>query len=260
MIRGMFASAVWFLKRPKLYPQFLHLLKRRLFNSTEADTRVESENWCGQFAISVSEAVRRITGAGHSASVQEKFKSVFEAAHKKVAQCPVVMGGAGDLDLLYYVVRNLKAENVIETGVAYGWSSLALLLGLQDQKGSRLVSTDMPYIQGNNDAYVGLVVPAELRPHWDLIRLADRQALPMALAKLRTIDVCHYDSDKTYAGRMWAYPKLWAALRPGGYFISDDIGDNVGFRDFAHQIGIAPMIIRSDWKEGTKYVGILVKP
>ena len=37
------------------------------------------------------------------------------------------------------------------------------------------------------------------------------------------IDLCHYDSHKDYDARMWAYPRLWAALRSGGIFISDDI-------------------------------------
>lgn len=54
---------------------------------------------------------------------------------------------------------------------------------------------------------------------------------------------------------MWAYRRLWDALRTGGYFISDDIGDNVAFRDFAKSVGVEPIIVRSD----DKHVGILVK-
>jgi hypothetical protein len=91
---------------------------------------------------------------------------------------------------------------------------------------------------------------------WPLFRLADRQGLPRALHLLRQVDVCHYDSDKSYAGRMWAAPLLWSALRPGGYFISDDIDDNLAFRHFADQCGVAPLIVRV----GGKFVGVLVKP
>jgi hypothetical protein len=68
--------------------------------------------------------------------------------------------------------------------------------------------------------------------------------------------LCHYDSDKSYAGRKWTYPQLWAALRPGGIFISDDIGDNMGFRDFAQSINIDPIVVQSN----ERFVGILLKP
>ena len=67
--------------------------------------------------------------------------------------------------------------------------------------------------------------------------------------------MCHYDSDKSYDGRMWAYPILWRALRPGGIFISDDISDNLAFRDFAAQISATPTVVKFD----NKYVGILLK-
>ena len=46
------------------------------------------------------------------------------------------------------------------------------------------------------------------------------------------LDLCHYDSDKSYYGRRWAYPKLWEALKTGGIFISDDIQDNWAFKEF----------------------------
>ena len=54
---------------------------------------------------------------------------------------------------------------------------------------------------------------------------------------------------------MWSYPRLWQALRPGGWFISDDIGDNLAFRDFAQQHSRRPWVIHA----GGKYIGILVK-
>ena len=52
---------------------------------------------------------------------------------------------------------------------------------------------------------------------------------------------------------------LWDALKPGGYFISDDIGDNLAFRDFCSQIKKEPVIIQSTSQTSRKYIGILVK-
>lgn len=259
MLIGKLESAIWFLKRPQLFPQFLHLLKQRLFSLPEPDTRPMAEKWCAERAVSVSEAVRLVTGAPMDMPVDQKFADTFREAHARADACPVRMGGPGALDLLYWVALRVRAGKAIETGVAYGWSSLALLLALEETPGSRLISTDMPYLRVDNDDFVGLVVPDRLRDRWELLRRADRQVLPGALHKLGTIDLCHYDSDKSYSGRMWAYPLLWKALRPGGVFISDDIDDNLGFRDYAAQIGMDPIVVRVSNDSQSKFVGILIK-
>lgn len=115
----------------------------------------------------------------------------------------------------------------------------------------------MPYPNKNNDKYVGCVVPQKYRSNWKIINKADRDALPKALNVLKEVDLCHYDSDKSYDGRMWAYPMLWKALRKGGIFISDDIADNVAFRDFANMLKMNPVIVKVG---SEKYVGILLKP
>jgi predicted O-methyltransferase YrrM len=155
---------------------------------------------------------------------------------------------------LYQLADHCQARRVIETGVAYGWSSLALLLSLKKRNGL-LVSTDLPYPGLDNDPYVGCVVPDDLRENWKLLRGPDRQRVPEAIKLVGTLDLCHYDSDKSYPGRMWTYPRLWEALCSGGLFISDDIGDNMGFADFARSVAIEPIVVRSS----EKYIGILVK-
>lgn len=218
-------------------------------------SRAEAEQWCSQRAVSAHEAIRRLTGVPPSEPIASRFPAVFAAAQAAAAKCPVEMGGAANLDLLFAAAEALEARQAIETGVAYGWSSLALLLSLSTRPGGRLVSTDMPYTGRNNDRFVGCVVPPKLRPHWRLIGRADRDGLPLALSELPMIDLCHYDSDKSYAGRKWAYPRLFAALRPGGCFISDDVSDNPAFRDFCRDLGQEPIVVES----GGKYIGVLVK-
>ena len=165
------------------------------------------------------------------------------------------MGGPGDVDLLYWCAEHLRATRVIETGVAYGFSSLAILLSLQKRKEAKLISTDMTYYLLNNEKYVGCVVPEAIRSKWCLLRAADRQTLPKALKILEIIDLCHYDSDKSYDGRMWAYKILWEALRTGGFFISDDIGDNTAFKEFSKIVENKPIII----KKIKNYAGVIVK-
>jgi predicted O-methyltransferase YrrM len=206
--------------------------------------------------VDTSSAIAQITGSPMPVSVREKFHDVFVVANRRAAACPVEMGGAGNLDLLYWLAEHCGARRIVETGVAFGWSSLALLLALHTRADSRLVSTDMPYPTRHNERYVGCVVPDELRAFWRIIDRADRQAIPRALKQMGTIDMCHYDSDKSYDGRMWAYERLWDALRPGGLFVSDDLGDNLAFRDFSESLRLDSIVVRSE----RKYAGILIKP
>ena len=108
----------------------------------------------------------------------------------------------------------------------------------------------------NNEAFVGIVVPDTLRDKWELVREPDRNGLVKAIARLGgKIDFCHYDSDKSYWGRQFGFEHMWAALQPGGVFVSDDIQDNLAFKEFveAHKIGFAVTCYEQ------KYVGILRK-
>jgi predicted O-methyltransferase YrrM len=251
---------LWYLKQPALYPELARLgfnkIRRGLSKKDNlTSSRARAESWCNACAISTDEALEKTTRLRPSGSLKSQFPDIFKRSEEAAAACPVKMGGAGDLDLLYRLAEFAQARAVIETGVAYGWSSLALLLSLKNRNGL-LVSTDLPYAGLDNDPYVGCVVPDELRENWKLLRGPDRQRVPEAIELAGTLDLCHYDSDKSYSGRMWTYPRLWEALCTGGLFISDDIGDNMGFADFARSVAIEPIVVRS----GEKYVGILIKP
>jgi predicted O-methyltransferase YrrM len=250
-------TLLWYIRRPQLLPHLFESLRRRLTRKLAAhpDFRVGAVEWCASQAVDTRTALTKLTGQDLP-SIEDEFPEIMAEARRREADCPVKMGGPGGLDLLYGCCRHLGANRVIETGVVYGWSTLAILLALRDRPGATLVSTDMPYPNLENDVHVGCVIPEALRQPWTLLRLADRQGLPRALQQVGQVDVCHYDSDKSYAGRMWAAPLLWSALRPGGYFISDDIDDNLAFRHFADQCGVAPVIVRV----GGKFVGVLVKP
>ncbi len=253
-----------YLRRPPLYPELVRVARWKLLGPRpDPGERERAESWCEARAIDTGEAVTRLTGAPMPAPVWELFPEVFAEAERIEAACPVRMGGPGDVDLLYWIAEHLRARAVIETGVAYGWSSLALLLSLSQREGARLVSTDMPYLDLDNERWVGCVVPEPLRARWHLIRLADGEALPRALRLLPRTDLCHYDSSKRYAARRWAYSLLWRALRSGGYLVSDDIGDNLAFYDFCGEIGIEPTVVRhrgAPEQPGCWYVGVLGKP
>jgi len=250
---------LWYLQRPRLYPRLASEIRRQLGHERSPldDTSREAASWCDARAIGTAEALQKFDAPlNDEARFSVRFASELEDAEQIVRNCPVEMGGPGDLDLLYSLAERVQARKIIETGVAYGWSSLAILCSLATRDGARLISSDMPYPGRNNDRHVGCVVPKRLLEHWQLLRSADRQSLPKAIRLLGTIDMCHYDSDKSRAGRLWAYPLLWNTLRPGGVFVSDDVSDNLAFRDFASTTSVEPLIVRHQ----DKFVGILRKP
>lgn len=261
MLASKIRSTLWFLKRPALYPQLLHLAWDRLTQSPEADASDAAAQWCEGRAIGWEKAIEAVAGKAAREKVEILHAAEFAKAIDIEKSCPEWMGGPGDLNLLFHAVTSIKAKKVVETGVAYGWSSLAILLGMEGRDDARLVSSDMPYVQGKNDPYVGCVVfEPRWRKKWQLVKKADRQVLPDALKDLGQIDLCHYDSDKSYRGRMWAYPLLWRSLRSGGLFISDDINDNFAFRDFAAQLKIEPVVVLVENERHRKFVGLIRKP
>lgn len=248
-------TILWFLKRPKYYRQIPQLLKRR-HNQEKENTREESTEWCMKNSISQIEAITKLTGETNLFTLSHLFPETMEYAQKQADTTPVKMGGEGAISLIYHIVNHLKPEKILETGVAYGWSSLAILLAIQNSRKARLISNDMPYVNQNNEDYVGTVVPGNLRNQWDLQRLPDISGIPLALKKLNhQLDFVHYDSDKSYTGRMWATPLLWNSLRPGGILMVDDINDNIAFREFCQSVQVTPVIT----EHLGKYAGIIKK-
>lgn len=261
MLTDKVRTALWYVKRPSLYQQFAYVCYQKAFCRGELDTHRAALEWCEQRALDTDKAIEVLTGEPAEGRLADLRLADYEEAQRIASECPVQMGGPGDINLLYHLVKRSKARKVIETGVAYGWSALAILAAMEDSPDGVLISSDMPYVRLNNDAHVGCVVfRSEWRNKWELVRRPDRQVLPYAIKKLGTVDLCHYDSDKSASGRSWAYPRLWAALRPGGFLVSDDIHDNVAFRDFALELGITPIIVRVLQEGPTKYAGVLQRP
>ncbi len=221
--------------------------------------------------MDTNSAIIKIIGKQNYKSFYQKFREEVKLAEKKRKECLVEMGGGGNLELIYQLTQGIKATRVIETGVAYGWSSLAFLLSLQERGGS-LVSIDianppiddkyigsvLPRENANRidkSKYTGCIIPKKLHKFWTLIQKLDRIGIYEALKILPEIDICYYNSDKTYEGRVFAYPKLWRSLRNKGIFISDDIGDNLAFKRFANKVGRKPIVVR--YKK--RYIGVLIK-
>ena len=244
-----------YLKRPDLYPELRRKIWKNIFNrSSGLRGKEEAEKWCKSLAISEKDFIENILKITYI-PFEKLFPQEFSNALQAQAKSPIKMGGAGSLSVIYYINEYTNAKKTVETGVAYGWSSFAALASLVNRNGT-LYSSDMPYIlQNHSEDFVGCVIPQKYRNNWDLYRFADKESLPKIFGKVDSFDVVHYDSDKSYDGRIWAYNLLFSKVREGGIFMSDDIGDNAAFKDFCETKGIKPYVVEFDGK----YAGLIIK-
>lgn len=256
---GKLKTGLWFLRNPRFWAHAGTLVARKLTNASAHERRRgEATAWAAERAVSPEAALTRV---GLYDSEQAPFPIMSETlmleAESRAASARVSMGGPADLILLYAATILGRPNAAVETGVAYGWSSLAILAAMERNGVGQLVSVDMPYAKLDNEPWVGCAVAEELKGRWTLIREPDRNGLKKAIALAAgPVDLCHYDSDKSYRGRLYAYPLMWDALRPGGLLISDDIQDNFGFRDFCEGRGLNFQVTSS----AGKFVGIVRKP
>lgn len=234
---------------PDVWPYYADRLGRRVMGRPlRFFSQTETEAVYGPHAHDSDTAMRAL---GLSIVMREPravHPLLFECGARQIDRLAIPfhelgLAGSSDLRLAYSAAVGIGARDILETGVALGWSSLAFLKAAE-AAGGRLVSVDRPYPFLIGHSWVGAAVPQDMRHRWTLLRHSDRRGIPKALKMSDGYDLIHYDSDKTEEGRRWAYPRLWRALRPGGLLISDDIGDNAGWAEFCRSIGVPLIVVR----------------
>lgn len=172
-----------------------------------------------------------------------RFASDIEDRHKKTFQelrSSVRLGGGADYRLLYFLTRLMKPGVVVETGVAAGWSSAAFLSAMRVNGHGHLWSSelvyDRPWMGTDYRSFVGMVVDPSLHDRWTLLMDGDRVNLPAILTEVRTVDFFHFDSDKSTAGRRFAFKAVAGHLSTSSIIAFDDIDDNLYFRSLVHEL------------------------
>lgn len=147
---------------------------------------------------------------------------------------------------LYLLIRSIKPDIVVETGVSSGESSTFILQAIADNKKGKLHSIDLPPESDQQERMIifpsgetsGWVIPNNLRDRWELHLGTSQKLLLPLLQKLKSIDIFFHDSLHTYDHMMFEYETSWDFIRNGGILISDDIATMNGkghspFVDFA---------------------------
>jgi len=142
--------------------------------------------------------------------------------------------------LLYQLIRSIRPEIVLETGVANGVSSTFVLAALEANGSGQLYSIDeanpddSPFLPEGKE--VGWMVPEELQERWHFVSGRTEDELERVLESVGVIDVFFHDSDHSYETMNYEYWTSWPYLAKGGFLLSDDSGMNSAFHDFASDL------------------------
>jgi predicted O-methyltransferase YrrM len=246
---------------PDVWPYYADRLERRVTGrKLRFFSQAETEAVYGAQSHDLLTALRAVGLNTLIHDPRAVHPSLFERGRQRIDRLGIPfhqlgLAGSSDLRLAYSAAVGIGARDILETGVALGWSSLAFLKATE-RTGGRLVSVDRPYPFLIGRSWVGAAVPDDMRDDWTLLRHSDRRGIPKALHLSDGYDLIHYDSDKTQEGRRWAYPRLWRALRPGGLLISDDVGDNEIWAEFCKSVGAPLIVVRRQ----RAYSGLARKP
>lgn len=152
---------------------------------------------------------------------------------------------------LYLLVRVLRPQHVVETGVSSGVSSAFFLRALRRNGQGVLHSIDTPVEQararlGSRESPVsvppgnssGWAVPTELRRGWDLRIGPSQEILPRLVRSLPRVDLFLHDSEHTPRHLTFELESVRRKLRAGAVVLADNTAwTGSAFDDFARSLG-----------------------
>jgi predicted O-methyltransferase YrrM len=201
---------------------------------------------------------REVRDSGLMEHLLEKGREHHEAVVATGAGHSLGAIGYTEGAYLYAVLRAVRPDVVVETGVANGFSTAFSLLALQANDAGHLHSIDLPrevgrdyeqgtFYEGEGRAGIppgsepGWLIPQALKERWTLILGRSQDELPPLLKRLGRVDVFMHDSEHSFDCMWFEFNASWPALRPGGVLVSDDVNSNEAFGRFAAQEGRDPV-------------------
>lgn len=173
----------------------------------------------------------------------------------RIERCATLWGPSAVNRELYTMVRLLRPQRVVETGVASGISSSVILEALSRNGSGRLWSIDLPnylesgYLNADSKREAvrvpagrapGWLVPERLRSRWTLSLGSSRALLAGLLSELGAIDLFFHDSEHSNETMTFEFHTAWPRLRVGGLLYADDVIWNDAFDRFSREAGEPP--------------------
>lgn len=210
----------------------------------------ESQHMIEDFKKNTAEAQKHID------SFFDKLKNETYPSKKKPYPLEYTLDNKSGL-FLYLLCKIIKPEKVVETGVAYGLSSIYILQALFENKKGTLYSIDSVFTPWQSKEMIGSAIPTHLRKNWKLILGSSSEKLKETLSTLGPFDVFFHDSLHTYKNMTFEFETAWPFVIKNGFIISDDISGNNAFHDFYSKINVTPFVLPQNEK---LFLGILKKP
>lgn len=157
---------------------------------------------------------------------------------------------------LYILCKIIKPEKVVETGVAYGLSSMYILQALSENKRGKLYSIDSVFSPWQSKEMIGSAIPSRLHENWNLVFGSSSDNLKKTLSSLGSLDLFFHDSLHTYKNMQFEFETAWPFVNIGGFLVSDDVSGNNAFHDFYSKMKLNPIILQQNEKS---FLGILKK-
>ena len=148
---------------------------------------------------------------------------------------------------LYVLVRLLKPQVVLETGVQNGCSTELILWAIRRNGAGRLYSIDSGPTSSDGshatawhqtqDGIPGKGILHGLRPYWDLTVGLAREYLLTLCHRVRTVDLFWHDSDHSAENVRFEFSTVKEYIRPGGLLSLHDFQDQpVGLDEPAYRL------------------------
>jgi hypothetical protein len=204
-----------------------------------------------------------LTGYAREVRTSGLMEHLFEKARERAAEVGAAghsLGAIGYTEgvYLYAVLRQLRPETAVETGVANGFSTAFSLLALERNGAGHLYSIDLPrevgrdyeegtFYEGEGRAGIpsgsesGWLIPPELKQRWSLLLGRSQEELPPLLDRLGTIDSFMHDSEHSFDCMWFEFNEAWPHLRDSGVLLSDDVNSTEAFPRFAREQGRTPV-------------------
>ncbi len=180
-----------------------------------------------------------------------EFVETLRRDYNRVRSDSPVSFAVGRLKVWYVIVRLLRPNLVMETGVHDGLSSALILRALDRNQQGSLVSIDLPSV----DLPIGIegpgwLVPAGLQSRW-ILHLGDsRELLPALARQYSPVDIFIHDSDHSPEFQRFEYDTVRPFLGRPGLLLTDDAHPDL-FRELAKQWAVPCNLVEGGRIEGS---------
>ena len=236
----------------------LKMLARFLNVQTELLTGYYDELLCDQeFLDATNQRIAEIRGKwGFS-------KGIFA-----MPTIPSVDWFAFERVLIYVLIRHLKPNRVLETGVYYGGNSAFALLALARNQGGKMISIDFPdseiredgtsearhSLVGDSELYdsalrPGFMVTPFLHERWELIEGDSLKVIPTLQ---ETFDFYIHDSDHSMPFLSKELAAAWEKLSDHALVLVDDIDWSNAFFAFCVKHRLFPLLMTDNGKDNIR--------